>query len=132
MQCRNHPKVAATDRCKGCAESFCPKCLVPVQGHNYCATCKMTVVEGPPPPPTSREILSEAKNALLMAIVGLFCCGLLEFMALSKASEARKLLDADPRLDGRSMVTAAQVIAIAGIAFWVLSMVVHYLARAVA
>ena len=32
MECKNHPGVAAVQRCVGCAESFCSNCLVDVQG----------------------------------------------------------------------------------------------------
>jgi hypothetical protein len=132
MQCRNHPNVSATDRCTGCAEPFCPNCLVQVHGQNYCASCKMMTVKGPPPPPASRsrEILTQARDALLLSIFGLFCCAIIfEPMALSKASEAKRLIDADHRLDGRGMATAAQVIAVIGLVIWALGLLAKFFVR---
>ncbi len=41
MQCKNHPSLAAVDRCVGCAEPFCHACLVEIHGEKYCTQCKV-------------------------------------------------------------------------------------------
>ncbi len=41
MQCKNHPSLAAADRCVGCAEPFCHACLVEIHGEKYCSQCKV-------------------------------------------------------------------------------------------
>jgi len=56
----------------------------------------------------------EAKDALIIAIVGIFC-GLgiiLGPIAIAKASTAKKMIQADPRLTGEGKATAAMVIGI--------------------
>lgn len=41
MSCRNHPDVLEGLRlCSRCSGTFCPDCLVDIQGRPYCATCK--------------------------------------------------------------------------------------------
>ena len=41
MICRNHLDVAeGIRRCSRCGATFCPDCLVNIQGQPYCATCK--------------------------------------------------------------------------------------------
>jgi len=53
-----------------------------------------------------------AKEALTYAIVSIFCFGIfLAPAALVKASKAKKLLAADPRLQGAGKITAASAIA---------------------
>ena len=65
----------------------------------------------------------EANEALTFAIVGLFCFGIiLEPIALVKASKAKALIDADPRLQGSGKVVAAIIIASIGFLFWALGM----------
>jgi len=70
-----------------------------------------------------------AKEALTYAIVSIFCFGIfLAPVALVKASKAKKLLEADPRLQGSGKVTAAIAIAWCVIGLWI----VGILARAAA
>lgn len=41
MICRNHVDVSeGVRRCSRCGATFCPDCLVNIQGQPYCATCK--------------------------------------------------------------------------------------------
>lgn len=131
MLCRNHPGVTATGQCAECGKSFCAHCLVLVRGRDYCATCKMRLAPGgmPPPPARSGPVVAEARNALLLAMVGLFCCALLQPMALGQAAEARRLLAADPSLEGEGMATAARIIAIAGMILWGLAIVSRLILR---
>lgn len=58
----------------------------------------------------------EANEALTYAIVGLFCFGfILGPIALVKASKAKQMIDADPRLLGAGKVTAARIIGVIAI-----------------
>jgi uncharacterized RDD family membrane protein YckC len=39
--CQNHPFVSEGVRpCSRCGNPYCPNCLVEIDGHPYCATCK--------------------------------------------------------------------------------------------
>lgn len=114
MQCKNHPSVSAVDRCAGCAEAFCADCLVEIQGQKYCAVCKTMTVKAPPPIVVEEGTIpcKEAGEALTYALVGIICFGfILEPIALVKAHEAKKKLDANPQLSGAGKVTAARIIA---------------------
>jgi len=84
------------------------------------------------PPPVSEEATvpcKEANEALIYAIVGLFCCGIiLEPIAISKAMNAKKMMALNPRLSGSGKATAALIIAIVGLVLWVLSLIVRFAA----
>ena len=131
MECKNHPGVNAVERCVGCAESFCSNCLVDVQGQRYCGSCKVMAMQGS----ATVAATKPCKEALIMAIIGLFCFGIiLEPVAIFKANKAKKMIAEDPTLTGGGMATAAMVIAIVGLCLWVLGMIarisqlgVHYL-----
>jgi hypothetical protein len=121
MQCKNHADVTAVDRCAGCAEPFCPNCLVEVLGQKYCGSCKVMAIKGQPVFDEDPTIpCPQAQEALTYAIVSIFCFGIfLAPAALVKASKARKLLAADPRLQGSGKVTAAIVIAWCVLGLWI-------------
>ena len=109
MECRNHPGREAADRCAGCAEAFCPDCLVEIQGRQYCGECKVMALreDAPPIPDKQKKPCKEANAALTYAIIGIFCFGiLLGPLAISKALRARKLIEADPYLNGSGKATA--------------------------
>lgn len=125
MECKNHSGVAAVARCAGCAEAFCPDCLVDITGQYYCGSCKTMTVQNQPAYEGAMLPCKEADEALKYAIIGIFCFGIiLEPMALVKASQARKMLERNPRLSGSGKVTAATVIAILGLVLWVVGMFV--------
>ncbi len=127
MQCRNHPDVAAVNRCAGCAEPFCENCLVPIHGQKYCASCKVLAVQGGPAVEAATMPCKEAGEALMYSIIGLFCVGIiLEPVAISKALKARKLINDNPQLTGSGKATAALIIGIIGLALWALGMVVKF------
>lgn len=121
MQCKNHPNVEAVDRCAGCAEAFCTNCLVDIQGKKYCGQCKVMAIQGQPSPVEQAMIpCKEAGQALMYAIIGLFCFGIiLEPIAIVKAVKARKIMALNPNLTGSGKATAALVIAIVGLGLWV-------------
>ena len=130
MECKNHPGVAAVDRCAGCAETFCQNCLVDIQGRKYCGQCKVLAIQGQAPPPMpgyGQQTCPQAKEALITAIISLFCCAIiLGPWALVKANEAKKKIDANPYLTGRGMATAAQVIAVVGLILWGLGLLLRF------
>jgi uncharacterized membrane protein YdbT with pleckstrin-like domain len=69
------------------------------------------------------EECREAKEALMYAIVGVFCCGIiLEPIAIYKALRAKKMIAANPNLTGEGKATAALVIAMIVLAFFVIVM----------
>jgi hypothetical protein len=121
MQCKNHSDVTAVDRCAGCAEPFCQDCLVEVLGQKYCASCKVMAVKGQPSVDEEPTVPCPlAKEALQYAIVSIVFLGpILATVALVKESKAKKLLAADPRLQGSGKVTAAIVIAWFIIGLWI-------------
>ena len=124
MQCKNHPQVLAVDRCAGCAEAFCANCLVEIQGQKYCGSCKVLALQGRPGAEQATMPCKEANDALKYAIIGLFCFGIiLEPMAIAKAVRARRLVSINPNLTGSGKATAALVIAIVGLALWVLGII---------
>lgn len=128
MQCKNHPDVNAVDRCAGCAEPFCENCLVEIQGQKFCASCKLMAMTGAPVLDDEAALpCKEANEALTYAIVGIFCFGIiLEPIALVKASKAKQLIDADPRLAGSGKVTAARIIAVVALVLWVLGLIARF------
>lgn len=79
-------------------------------------------IKGPPAFPEEATIpCKEASEALTYSIVGLFCFGIiLEPIALSKASKAKKMMELNPRLSGVGKATAAQIIGTIGLILWVI------------
>jgi hypothetical protein len=66
----------------------------------------------------------EATEALIYAIIGLFCCGIiLGPIAIFKALNAKKLIQANPQLTGSGKATAALIIGILGVIGWVVSII---------
>jgi hypothetical protein len=121
MDCINHPNVAALGRCAGCAEPFCKQCLVAVGGQSYCAKCKVMAVTKQPVVGEPNQPCPEAGEALKYAIIGIFCFGfILGPMAISKALKAKKMIAEDPSLSGGGKATAALVIGILDVVFFVL------------
>lgn len=128
MQCKNHPTIEATDRCAGCAELFCPDCLVEIQGQKYCANCKSLALQGGAPAMAEAATIpcKEAKDALMYSIIGIFCIGIiLEPIAIMKALKAKKMIAMNPRLTGSGKATAALIIACVGLLLWVLGIIVR-------
>ena len=112
MECKNHQDVSATDRCTGCAEAFCGDCLVEMHGQKYCGACKVLAVKGDAVFEEEPSIpCKEANEALILAVVSIFCCGIiLSPLSLIKADKARKMIAEDSRLQGSGKVTAAILI----------------------
>lgn len=133
MQCKNHPIVAAADRCAGCAESFCSNCLVEIQGQKYCGACKTLALRGGLPQIAEEATIpcKEAGEALTYSIVGIFCFGIiLEPIAIVKALKAKKMIQMNPRLTGSGKCTAALIIASVALLLWVLGVIAKIAAAA--
>jgi hypothetical protein len=125
MECKNHPGVQAVDRCAGCAEPFCPDCMVDIRGQKYCGSCKVMALQGQPAMVEEATIpCKEANEALTYAIIGIFCFGIiLEPIAISKALKAKKMISMNPRLAGSGKATAALIIAIIALILWVIGLI---------
>jgi hypothetical protein len=124
FQCKNHPDVTATGRCAGCAEAFCQNCLVQVAGQNYCASCKMMVVQGKPMYEQATRPSETANEALKYALIGIVCFGIvLEPMAIARALRAKREIAANPTLTGEGKANAALAIAIVGLVLWILGVI---------
>jgi hypothetical protein len=123
MECKNHPGVQAVDRCGGCAEAFCPDCLVDIRGQKYCGSCKVMALQGQPALVVEEATIpcKEATEALTYGIIGLFCFGIvLGPVAISKALKAKKMMAMNPRLAGSGKATAGLILGIIALVFWVI------------
>lgn len=127
MSCKNHPESPAAARCTGCAESYCENCLVEVEGLKYCGACKVMALHGRVPIIEDEGRRSkEARDALLLAFLSLFCFGIIVGpIAFVKASAAKKQMDRDPEILGRGTASAAQVVASVGVVLTLISIVVR-------
>jgi len=127
VQCKNHPTLPAVDHCVGCAEPFCPNCLVEIHAQKYCGACKVLALQGQPIVEAATIPCREANEALKYAIFGLFCFGIiLEPMAIAKSLKAKRMLEANPRLTGSGKATAALIISIIGLVLWILGMIANF------
>ncbi len=127
MNCKNHPDVQAADRCTGCQEAFCENCLVDINGQKYCADCKLMTVKEAPVVEEATIPCKEAGEALKYALIGIFCFGIiLGPMAISKASKAKKMIQANPRLSGLGKANAGMIIGIIVMILWVLGMIARF------
>ena len=130
MQCKNHPDAEAAGRCTGCAEPFCGNCLVEVAGQQYCGGCKVMAVQDRPMVAQATMPCKEAGQAVMFAIIGavaMVCVipGLvMGALALSKASKAKQMMAADPRLTGSGKVRAGMLLGVADIVLSILLIIV--------
>ena len=100
----------------------------------------------PPPPPNvagnplfSQDVLaaqaasaaSDAKNALILSIVGLFCFGFIfGILAFRKANEALETMSAyGVAQEKRGIATAAKILGIIDVVFWVIGLVARIALR---
>ena len=97
----------------------------------------------PPPPPyqpgsslyppevlasKAAEVASEAKQALIFAIIGLFCCGFIfGYLAFRKASDALETIQIyEVAHDKRGLATAAKIIGIIDIVAWIAGLILRF------
>ena len=97
----------------------------------------------PPPPPGSSlfppDVLaakaaaaaSDAKNALILSIVGLFCFGfILGILAFRKANEAIETIDMyEVAQDKRGLAVAAKVLGIIDVIGWAIALLSRFLLK---
>jgi hypothetical protein len=99
----------------------------------------------PPPPPSTGNPMyppdvlaqkaaaaaSEAKTALILSIVGIFCFGFIfGYLAFRKANEAIETIDIyEVAQEKRGLAVAAKIIGIIDIALWVLGLVARFALR---
>jgi hypothetical protein len=78
MPCKKHPETESIARCFGCQESFCENCLVEISGQRYCGSCKVIALEDVTPvlEPQGTTPCNEANDALIYAIISIFCFGI--------------------------------------------------------
>ena len=95
----------------------------------------------PPPPPVSgnplyppemlaqkaAQVANDAKNALIMSIIGIFCFGfILGFLAFRKANEGLQTIDLyQVAEDKRSMLMTAKILSIIDIVLWAIGLVLR-------
>jgi hypothetical protein len=116
LNCHLHPEIGAATTCVGCAEPFCENCFITIAGQDYCAVCKTMAISPGMIPATAT--CKEARDALLFALAGFVCFGIVvEPIAIVKAVKARALLKADPSLGGRGVADAALFLAVCGLLF---------------
>ena len=96
----------------------------------------------PPPPPTpgnpmyppnvlaakAAAVASDAKTALLLAIVGLFCFGfIIGFLAFRKANEALETIAIyEVAQDKRSLAMTAKILGIIDIIGWAVALIARF------
>lgn len=99
-------------------------------------------VYNPPPPPIggnplyepnvlnakAREAADDAKHALIMSIIGIFCFGfILGFIAFKKANSALEIMNHyQVAEDKRGIATVAKTLAIIDIVLWALGLIARF------
>jgi hypothetical protein len=97
----------------------------------------------PPPPPTpgnpmypanvltakANAAASDAKNALILSIIGLFCLGfILGFLAFRKANEALETIDLyQVAQDKRGIAMTAKILGIIDIIGWIVALLARFM-----
>jgi hypothetical protein len=76
----------------------------------------------------AQEAKSDAKNALIMSIVGLFCFGFIfGILAYRKAANAIEIIDIyEVARDSRGLAVGAKILSIVDIVGWVLALVARF------
>jgi Prokaryotic RING finger family 1/Domain of unknown function (DUF4190) len=104
-----HPPPRERKRRLAPSEYVCPSCGDITDG--FCVRCGGAAATGFEYTGV-RETAQEAKDALKYAIAGFFCCSLLGVVAVIKGAEAKRVIAANPRLEGETMATVAQVLGV--------------------
>lgn len=127
------PAVTAEARQASSVEALAAQGLMP------CRNCKAAIAIGTQICPMCRAITSPdgiyhgpktnapgATQSLVMAIIGLFICGvILGPLAISKANEAKAAMKLDPTLGGEGLATAGKVIGIIAIVGWAIALLIR-------
>jgi hypothetical protein len=75
------------------------------------------------------EVANDARTALLLSIIGLFCFGFIfGFLAFRKSNEALETIDHyQVAQDKRSLVMTAKVLSIIDIVGWILALLARFI-----
>jgi hypothetical protein len=112
---RKKSKRRRARECVGCGQQLDP-------GEEVCAACFAIntpdgLYHGP------KTIYKPARDALIMACVGLLVCGpILGFLALKNADAARAQIRKDPRLGGEGLAIAAIAVGLVDIVSWAIGL----------
>lgn len=73
-------------------------------------------------------VASDAKQALILAIIGVFCCGfILGFLALRKANEALETIQIyEVAQDKKGLAMTAKVLAIFDMVAWIVGLILRF------
>lgn len=76
----------------------------------------------------AKEASDDARNALIMAVIGIFCLGfILGFLAFRKASNAIKIIDTyEVAKDKRGLAMGAKILGIVDIIGWAVGLVLRF------
>jgi len=79
----------------------------------------------------AQEAKSDAKNALILSIVGLFCFGFIfGIIAYKKAANAIEIIDIyEVARDSRSLAVGARILAVVDIIGWIIALVARVVLR---
>ena len=79
----------------------------------------------------AQEAKSDAKNALILSIVGLFCFGFIfGIIAYKKAANAIEIIDIyEVARDSRSLAVGARILAVVDVIGWVIALVARVVLR---
>ena len=97
----------------------------------------------PPPPPSpygnslyppdvmaskAAAVASDAKQALILSIIGLFCCGFIfGFLAFRKANEALETIQIyEVAQDQKGLAMTAKILAIIDMVVWVIGLILRF------
>lgn len=108
----------------------CPKCGLPNPSRSRRCACGYDFASGQ----TNQRYVREkndcklAGEALQYALVGIFCFGIiLEPIAIHKARQAQKMIEADPTLSGAGKAKAALIIGTIMLILWCLGLLGRFL-----
>lgn len=127
MTCPTHPDRPAAAQCTGCGKDFCQDCLVTLGDRHWCVDCKPCALEGVTFAEAAGENCDTADTALKLAIVSLFCFGvILGPVAIAKGLSARREIQANPGLKGEGKANAAIMLGIISLLLWILGLVARF------
>ena len=73
-------------------------------------------------------VASDAKSALILAIIGFFCCGfILLFLAFRKANDASETIQIyDVAQDQKGLAMTAKILGIIDMVFWIVGLILRF------
>lgn len=139
MRCVNHPDFEATGACAACGCPLCDYCQIQMGWNRYCFKCKELLARemlgetpgGPPRPAQVKPTCEEATQALIYAVIGIFCCGIVfGILAIIKSNEAKRRIRRYG-LSGEGMATAAYTIGIIDIVWGSIPLLIWFISSVI-